>query len=327
MSMGKTYGIGIVGCGNSAKNIHHPKLMEVADEFQVRACFDIDENRVGEVAELYGAKGFFKIDEMLASPDVDVVLVCTKPASTHTEIGLAALDAGKNVVLEKPMCGSHEEGERLIKKARSVGKILSVYQSRRWDPEFICLRWAMEQGYFGEVKMFESLVCGNLLDANWLFDWGVHLIDQALNVCGGQPIEVTCQSAGDPENESGPWFALIRFDNGKTALATMRSGVPGGYPRYSLIGDRGAVAWPTWQGGTITQSELTTEIPPIARGAGKDILELGERTISFTSFYRNLYETLNGDAELAVKPEEALMVVDVTLAAIESSKMKTSVSL
>jgi predicted dehydrogenase len=298
----------------------------VQDKFKVKACFDIDKEKVGEVSEIYEAEPCLKLESLLASPEVGLVLVCTKPASTHTEIGLAALDAGKNVLLEKPMCGTRGEGEKLIKKASETGKILTVYQSRRWDPEFVCMRWAVEQGYFGDVKLFESLVCGNLLNANWLFDWGVHLIDQALTICGGRPIEVTCVSAGDPENESGPWFAMIRFDNGKTALATMRAGMPGDYPRYSVIGDKGAAAWPSWN-GTMKDKIFSLEMPPIRQGKGKDSLTLGVREIPFTPFYHNLYDVLEGKAELAVKPEEALTVVDVALAAMESSKKKQAVML
>ena len=139
-------------------------------------------------------------------------------------------------------------------------------------------------------------------------------------------MEVTCVSAGDPENESGSWFAMIRFENGKTGLATMRAGIPGDYPRYSIIGDKGAVAWPAWN-GTIKNNELTLDIPPIRQGKGKDSLNLGVRNIPFMPFYQNLYDTLDNNAEVAVKPEEALMVVDVALAAIKSSKGKKAILL
>ena len=259
-----------------------------------------------------------------------MILVTTKPPSTHTEVGLSALEAGKSVVLEKPMCGSHEEGIDLIEKAKSTGKLLTVYQCRRWDPEFIELQWAIEQGYFGNIKIFETTVCGNLINADWLYDWGVHLIDQALIVGMGKPVEISC-SASFPEQaetNSGPWTAFIRFDNGRLSIVSMKIGKSGDYPRFSIVGDKGGCAWPTGTGRMeIKNTELTTQVPAICLGREKGMLPSQKVHIPFTPFYQNLYEVFTNKSQLAVKPEEGLLVIDIVLAAIRSCQEGKSILL
>ncbi len=324
--------IGIVGCGNSARNIHYPVLSKCPEKFRVTACCDIAADRAGEVGKLYGAKPYTDLVLFLKHPGIRLVLVTTKPPSTHTEVALQALAAGKDVLVEKPMCGSHDEGIALIETARKYGRVLTVYHCRRWDPEFVEVRWAIEQGYFGNVRLFETLVCGNLIGVDWLFDWGVHLIDQALLVGAGRPVEVTC-GASFPhgiEKDSGPWTALIRFDNGRVSTAKMMTAT-GEYPRFFVAGDKGGCAWPL--GGNrmnMDGHELVTELPEIGLGretGGEPVLPSRKVRIPVVPFYDNLYSVLTANAEPAVKPEEALSVIDVTLAAIESAKSQRSIRL
>ena len=327
--------VGIVGCGNSARNIHSPVLSKCPEKFKVVACCDIAEDRAEEIGKLYGAKPYTDLDCFLKHPGLRLVLVTTKPPSTHTEVGLKALAAGKDVLLEKPMCGSHKEGVSLIKAARKHKKVLTVYHNRRWDPEFLELRWAIQQGFFGDIRIFETIACGNLVGVAWLLDWGVHLIDQALIVGAGNPVEVTCAASfpNGKDNDSGPcgpWTAFIRFDNGRVSKATMMI-ADAGYPRFCVAGDKGGCAWPHGWGRIDMQgTTLATELPEIYTGnetGGEPSLPRRKVSIPFVPFYDNLYDVLNGKAELAVTPEEALRVIDVTMAAIESAQSGRSIKL
>ena len=319
--------MGIVGCGNSARNIHYPQLNKRQHQFKVVACCDLDKTRAEAIGKLYEAKAYTDLTAFLSHPDMELVLVTTKPPSTHASVGLAALDAGKHVLLEKPMCATHEEGIQLVKKAK---KILTVYHNRRWDPEFLELQWAIQQGFFGNIKLFEIMVCGNLLNADWLVDFGVHLFDQALFLGQDKPIEVSCVASfpDDAEGNSGPFVAWMRFNNGKCGIVSMRVGEGGEYPRFSVVGDKGGCAWPVNDGRIkYEDNALTTNIPAIHQGAGKPDLKPGAVRIPFIPFYQNLYEALTLGRELAVKPEEALAVIDVMRAAIQSCKTKLSVVL
>lgn len=327
-----TIEIGIVGCGNAARGIHYPPLSKRPDKFKVTACCDLAPEKAANIAALYDAKPYGDLAQFLAHPGLRLVLVTTRPPSTHAEVALRALAAGKDVLLEKPMCATHAEGVALIAAARKHGRVLTVHHNRRWEPEFIELRWAVEQGLFGNLRFFETRVCGNLLGVDWLFDWGAHLFDQALIVGAGNPVEVAC-SALYPrgmEKGSGSWTAFIRFDNGRVAMASMMMAISG-VPRFFVVGDKGGCAWPGGKGRlTLTDTELLARLPDICRGndsGGAPIEPSREVHIPVTPFYDNLYEVLSGRAELAVRPEEALRVVDVILAAIESAQTGRSVRL
>lgn len=324
--------IGIVGCGYSARNVHYPVLSKCPEKFRVVACCDIVEKRAREIGKLYNAESYTNLRRFLEHSGIRLVLVTTKPPSTHTEVALQAFVAGKDVLVEKPMCGSYEEGIALIDAARQHGKVLTVYHNRRWDPEFLEVQWAIEQGFFGTVRLFETIVCGNMVTADWLFDWGVHLFDQALLVGAGNPIEVTCAASfpKGKEQASGPWTAFIRFDNKQVSVATMMIN-DSGYPRFFVAGDKGGCAWPL-RGDRmeIRPTEIITNLPVIYRGietGGEPLLPSRKVSIPFVPFYDNLYEVLNNNAKIAVRPEEALRVIEVTMAAIKSAKTGRSVRL
>ena len=322
--------MGIVGCGNSARNIHYPKLKDLRHQFEVVACYDVDSTRASGIAELYGAHPYTDRSAFFNHSGLELVLIATRPLNTHAPLGIAALEAGKHVILEKPMCTSHEEGVHLMEAARKAGKILTVYHSRRWDPEFLEMRWAVSRGFFGNIRLFETSVCGNLLNADWLVDWGVHLIDQCLIVCEGKPVEVSCAATfpEKAETNSGPWTVWVRFDNGRLGVASMKIGVGGEYPRFSIVGEQGGCAWPAAGGRMEMKSdEIVTDLPIIHQGRGKESVRAGKVRIPFCAFYPNLYQVFAGKSELAVKPEEALAVIDVMQAAIASVKKGCCISL
>lgn len=318
--------IGIVGCGNSASKIHCRQLLDAAEKIDVAACFDMEFSKAEEVGKLYNAKPYRELNEFLDHPGLEAVLVATKPPATHAKIGLQALDSGKHLLLEKPMCATRQEGEQLIKKAREKNRVLTVFQNRRgaeWDPDFEAMRWGVEQGYFGSLKIFETIWAGNVLNAEWLLDWGVHLFDQVLTMFKTMPVEVVCSAGpvGKGGVPVGPWAAFMRFAGGEIGMASMRIGVFGEYPRFSLFGENGGCAWPARSARIERPDEnlLKCDIPAIQRGRDNEPLEPFSTEIGFTRFYDNFYDAVRHGAEVLVKPEEALMTVDVANAAVESS--------
>lgn len=311
--------MGIVGCGRAARGIHHPPLSARADQFRVVACCDLYEEKAREVAELYGAEPYGDLDAFLARDDLDIVLVATKPPSTHTEVGLKAIAAGKNVLLEKPMCGSHQEGQQLIEAAEKAGTFLTVYQCRRTDPEFLCLKYVLDQGIIGDLLLFETQVAGNLIGAGWLLDWGVHLFDQVLQICGGKATEISCVCAAPDRTRptDGAFRSVIRFDNGRGGLVSMATGSGLQHPRFAVAGTRGGFAW-RFEDWEMDDDKIVTEMPAISLGREKGETKPKTITVPRTHFYQNLYEVLTGDAAPMVTPQEGLAAVDLALAAIES---------
>ena len=122
----------------------------------------------------------------------------TSPSGTHVDLADAALDAGLDVVVDKPFAVTAEEGRALIVKAERLGRRLTVFQNRRWDGDFLTLRELVGAGALGEVRRFESRFEWWQPEpaASWkteataregggiLYDLGTHLIDQAMQLFG-----------------------------------------------------------------------------------------------------------------------------------------------
>src|SRR5260221_3548385 len=124
--------VGIVGCGEVAQIIHLPTLRELPDRFQVTALCDVSRAVLDGVGDTWGvARRFVDYRDLVASPEVDAVLVAN-PHVLHAEVALAAMAAGKHVLIEKPMCIAIEEADTLIAAQQRSGMVAQVGYIRRY---------------------------------------------------------------------------------------------------------------------------------------------------------------------------------------------------
>lgn len=177
------------------------------------------------------------MDEVYADAEVDVVIITSIP-ETHFDMCKAALVAGKNVVVEKPFVPTSEEASELIEISKKSGKLLAVYQNRRWDADFLTLRKVMSEGHLGDISEFETHFDRHRPDApaeSWkdadkpangsLYDLGSHLIDQVYHTFG-KPQKVTgfvgYQRRGVNEGSADSHTVLLHYDK---MLVTVKAGV------------------------------------------------------------------------------------------------------
>ena len=139
---------------------------------------------------------------LLADPTVELVVVAT-PHDTHAPLAIAAAAAGRHVVVEKIMCLSVAEGESMIAAAKRASTLLSVFQCRRWDSDFLTVRSVLAAGLLGDIYTVEASVASHIAPDStttprpWrtyaahgggaLRDWGAHLLDQAVVLYGAAP--------------------------------------------------------------------------------------------------------------------------------------------
>ena len=129
--------VGIVGCGEAAQILHLPSLHQLAEKFTVSAVCDVSEIVLESVGDHWQVpKRFRDYQELIAQPDVDVVLVAN-PNAFHADVTLAAVEAGKHVLVEKPMCITLREADAIIEARRKAGVIVQVGYMRRYAPAFI----------------------------------------------------------------------------------------------------------------------------------------------------------------------------------------------
>jgi predicted dehydrogenase len=132
-----TIRLGIVGCGEVAQIIHLPTLRELSALFRVNALCDVSRHVVDAVGERWGvARRFLDYRDLVSCDEVDAVLVAN-PNLFHCEAGLAAMRAGKHVLIEKPMCITLAEADALIAEQKRSGVIAQVGYMRRYAPAFM----------------------------------------------------------------------------------------------------------------------------------------------------------------------------------------------
>ena len=188
----------VIGHGFSAKVFHLP-FLNALPQFTVSAV----STRQGiEVAALYPEAVIYDdAQRLIVQADVDLVII-TAPNEAHYPLAKLALENGKHVLLEKPFVNEVEEGEVLISLAKQTNKVLTVYQNRRWDSDFLTVKKLIDSGALGEVKVFSSHFdrFRPKLRQRWRelpgpgagiwYDLGPHLIDQAVCLFG-MPQSVT----------------------------------------------------------------------------------------------------------------------------------------
>jgi len=238
--------IGVIGAGS----ISGAHLQAYAGNPQAKlvAVCDLNSDRARQAAEKYGcAKVYADYRELLRDPDIDAVSICTWN-NTHAEISIAALQAGKHVLVEKPLCRTVEEALRVQEAVRASGRILQVGFVRRYDPNAQIVKTFADNGEFGTFYYGKASTIRRLGNpGGWfadiersgggpLIDIGVHVIDLVWYLMGRpKPVTVsgnTYRRLGNRANIRNLSFykaadydagrntvedlanALIRFDNG-----------------------------------------------------------------------------------------------------------------
>ncbi len=192
--MKKLIKIGIIGCGAIANSKHMPALSKVADAEMVAFC-DLVSERAEKAAKEYGtldAKVYTDYKELLKDPTIDVVHVCT-PNRSHSFITVDALDAGKNVMCEKPMAINSAEAQKMLDAAKRSGKKLSIGYQNRFRDDSLYLKKEAEDGTFGDIYYAKATAIRRRGVPNWgvfldeyeqgggpLIDIGTHTLDLTL---------------------------------------------------------------------------------------------------------------------------------------------------
>ncbi|MFR8438248.1 MAG: Gfo/Idh/MocA family protein [Lachnospiraceae bacterium] len=238
------FGIGIIGCGKIAQVRHIPEYNDNPDAKLV-AFYDLNTARAKALAEQYGGRAYESVEALLADPNVDAVSVCSANAS-HAEITVAALEAGKHVLCEKPMATTLADCERMVSAAKKSGKRLMIDQNQRLAGAHVKARELIEQGEIGRVITFAtafrhggpetwSIDPGQ---STWFFDkkraamgamadLGVHKTDLIQYLIGQTVDEVEAQlctldkkfSDGSPITVDDNAFCIYHMDGG--AVGTM----------------------------------------------------------------------------------------------------------
>ncbi len=345
------YKVGFMGFGGMISGYHLGTVRRDDVPFEAVAAFDIDPERRAD-AEAKGLKAYDSAEKFLDAGGYDLVVVGT-PNNYHCELVCLAMEAGFNVMTEKPVARNSAELQRMIDTSEKTGRLFTVHQNRRWDPDYLKIRQAIEDGCVGKPYMIESRIHsanGNADMYGWrgmkdhgggmLLDWGVHMLDQILFLIG-EPIRTVYANVFPLWSEEVDDYAkvIITFESGLVAQMEVATYAPIPLPRWMVWGDRGALTMqeigsPAAHVRRIREDSLTREQVKAFEDYEVRLREQSRhRILGFEEFdtdkspgggwhslYQNLAGVLAGREELIVKPAQVLRCMKVIDAAFRSSE-------
>ncbi|MFW6308683.1 MAG: Gfo/Idh/MocA family protein [bacterium] len=348
--------VGIVGCGGIANGKHMPSLDKLDDVEMVAFC-DIILKRAKKAAKEYGSKDaevYEDYKELLKDDDIDVVHVLT-PNDAHAPITVAALEADKHVMCEKPMAKTAEGARKMLEAAKKSGKKLTIGYQNRQRPDSRYLKEACEDGVLGDVYFAKAHAIRRAAVPTWgvfideeaqgggpLIDIGTHALDLTLwmmdNYEPDYVVGTTYRELAENEDKSeanafGPWdtdeftvedsaFGFVVMKNGATivlesswALNTLDVGEA----KTTLCGTKaGADMRDGLRINGQKYGKHYTEKPALGEG-GVAFYE-GESESPAEREARLWIEAIQEDKELVVKPEQALVVTEILEAIYKSAE-------
>ena len=345
--------VGVVGCGGIANRKHMP-AMKKSGKFEIVAFCDLIEERAKKAKEDFGtedARVYTNYEDLLKE-DVEAVYVLT-PNSSHAPISIAAMEAGKHVMCEKPMAKTYAEAKAMVETSERTGKILTIGYQNRYRADSQYLKRACEEGELGEVYYAKAHAIrrravptwGVFLDAEKqgggpLIDIGTHALDLTLWMMDNYEPEMVMGSVyrkladqTDTGNAWGDWdpniftvedsaFGFIKMKNGATI------NLESSWALNSLdVGEAQTVLCGTKAGADMVKGLKINKV-----NYGRQCVEEPDLAAGGVAFYdggaekpadmeqRIFYDAVVNGKPLVVQPRQAMVVTQILEAIYESGK-------
>lgn len=343
--------LAIIGFGGMG-GWHFQNITEKIEGINVKGVWDIREQARNKAKER-GLYVYSDLEELLNDKEVDIVTVAT-PNNFHKQLVIDCLEAGKNVVCEKPVAMKSEELVEMIEASKRTGKLFSIHQNRRWDRDYRIIKDIVDKETIGKPYFIESRVQGSrgamhgwrgykINGGGMLLDWGVHLLDQLMNMIDSPVVCVDAhlQSVFSEEVDDNI-IVFLYFENGISAVVEVATNCFINLPRWHMSCTDGTAVVDDWScSGKMVQLNtdaemkweddiVYTEAGPTRTMAPRPAfttreLPLPEVETDWADYYKNIVAVLDEGAELIVKPEQALRVMRVIDTAFESNRIRTGI--
>lgn len=325
--------IALTGFGGMA-GWHYDIIQEI-DGLEVAGIWDIKQTR-RDYAESRGIHVYKSYEHLLEDKDVDLVLIAT-PNDVHKSLAIQAMEAGKNVVSEKPVTLCSADLQEMIDASAKTERFLTVHQNRRWDEDFLTVKEILKEGHLGETFRIESRVHGSRgIPGDWrqekqhgggmVLDWGVHLLDQALQFFPDVKLETVYATVTNITNQlvDDGFTADLGFANGVHMLIEVGTNNFVALPRWYVLGSDGSAVIEDWalHGKIVRASgENEGDVVPVITAAGltktmaprrDDSIfeeELPEVKGDIKEFYRNVMAVLEGRETSRIRLDEVMRVM------------------
>ena len=341
---------GIVGFGQEGSaGYAHTQIVDSLQGMELSAICDLNPSMLQLAKTAYPyIEATNDIDRLINDPTVELITLCTPP-NTHYDLATKCLKAGKHVIIEKPFCFSLQQSYDLISLAEREKRIVTCYQNRRWDPDFLAIRKAIANNLIGDLFYIETFVGGYEQPCDYwhsdvdvsgglFYDWGAHYIDWILNLVPSKTAKVMgtihkrkWHSVSNADHVKSQIF----FQDGQEANFINSDIAAISKPKWYILGSNGAIVG-EWNKVThierdsakffIESAIPVTEINPTLTLTKHDELgnsfrqELPMGTKKWDGFYSNFADHILTGERLIVSPESAARVVAVLESATVSAR-------
>jgi predicted dehydrogenase len=280
-------------------------------------------------------------------PEIDLVIISTPP-NTHASLALQMLHAGKHVVVEKPFCLTTTEADEMIDLARERQRLLTIYQCRRWDPDYLAIARIVQEGTIGPIFHLETFIGGYAHPCSYwhshepisggvFYDWGSHYLDWILQLIPDPVVSVRGiehKRVWHDVTNADQSSVRLQFARGQEAEFLHSDIAAALKPKWYILGERGAIVgqWRQeivktrrWSGDLIEERLAPSEaLPDLTVFTRTPDGALHEQQVMLPvaplyPFHTNLANALHCNEPLAVPPEEARRTIAVMEAARRSA--------
>ena len=333
--------LGIIGCGRVSQRFHLPALRFVP-AIKVAALADVDPSRVETVARQFSnARRYSEPGELLADSELNAVAICTPP-QRHAELALAALAAGKHVLVEKPLAVTIADGERMLRGAEMSNKIAAIGFNLRCHRLVRRAREMIASGALGEIHQIVT-AWGSQMQHNYkmpawrrleasgggaLFEIGIHHIDVCAFLLGDKIDNVQMlERSGLCEDES---VSLLARTQGGVLISSSFSQVTVPFNEFRIVGGRGVLSFSLYRADSFAFTNLSQptfglrqrlnqlgrlrEFPKLLRIARSG----GDYLLSYREQWKRFAAAVRGEKPPASSFADGLTALKVAYAALKS---------
>ena len=339
--MNQPVGLGVLGVGRMGQ--FHCQLIRDTPGLHLIAASSGAPELTEAAASRYEIPAYNDHNELLGNPEIQWVVIATT-TDKHREWALKAINAHKNLIVEKPMALSVEHAEEIFSAAARAGVGVTVYQSRRWDEDFKLVCKVFKEELLGEIYRLESRYTD--FNAGWgawgaqgeanpwrlkseyggglLNDWGPHLFDQLFLLIDSRVTGVygkTYKKIWSTEVEDHFWAEVI-FESGLSALIEASNNYRVPQARWCLVGTEGTL----YIGGGDPADWNSAIIKRSLGGSLEETrIDITQPELS-SGFYEAFAAALSGSAQLPVTPDQVLRAMRMMEAVAESDRTGASVA-
>ena len=335
-------GVGLIGYGLGGRAFHAP-YVRATPGMALRAVVSRDPAKVH--ADLPGMRVVPDVDTLLGEPGVDLVVV-SSPDALHAEHALAAIRAGKHVLIDKPFATTLADARAVAAEGEAKGVVVTAFQNRRWDADFRTLRALIASEALGEVVQFEShfdrwrpVPADVWKEARpggaWL-DLGPHLVDQAL-VLFGRPLGIAADIATLRKEAPAPdyFHAVLRYPGHRVILHSSK--LAAAHDQRFVV--HGTVASWVKHGLDVQEAATVAGAAPGEGNWGHDPVEglltrPGEAPVTvpnlkgdYRLFWNALAAAIRGGGDNPVPASDAIAVMELLDAGLRSAEARVEIKI